>query len=83
MTKISVPKEVRDKLQVLYMDKDFHARSLNRITQETNAVIMMELQRTGNLGREVTHIDLDNGTLDVNDIIKSKQPAPKIVAAKK
>lgn len=79
MSKFSITKEVKEKMQVLYTDMAFHERAIKRIDTEMNALLVMELKRTGSLDKEVKNIDLEKGEIEVGDIIKK----PSIEIAKK
>lgn len=83
MSKFSISAEIRAKMREVYNALAFHQRHIKRIDNEMNAFLTIELQRTGSLGREVKNIDLEKGEIEVGDIIKPVEQAPKIEVATK
>ena len=67
--KYSIPKEIRQQLLALDIDAGFHERALRRIEAEINARKLVLLQKTSNLGKKMTNLDIDKGEFEVSNII--------------
>ena len=82
MAKFSLTKEILRLIRTLYSDEGFHERAIKRIGNEINAALMIEMQRTNNIGKEIKSVNLEKGEIEIGDIIKPPEES-KLVTAKK